>query len=275
MKNSILKLLILPFFMALIFAGCELPSTMTEDLDEVTNNDSPSEVQVRMQVQAGQTSAKSTSLADSANSGIVLNEVKLFIEEMELESVQSDSLDLEVENFIVNLPLDGSPLVLSEVVIPAGLYSEFELEIEKPDDEDMYVEDPEFRDETGSYSIVVNGTYNGANFTFRSSEDFEIELELNPLLEITESGSSLLVVGVDLSSWFKDEGGTDLDPNSFENIDLINENIEASFEGFEEEFEEGGDDEEEDDQDDEEDDEDDEDEDEDDDYDDDDDGDDD
>lgn len=245
---------------------------MTEDLDEVTNNDSPSEVQVRMQVQAGQTSAKSTSLADSANSGIVLNEVKLFIEEMELESVQSDSLDLEVENFIVNLPLDGSPLVLSEVVIPAGLYSEFELEIEKPDDEDMYVEDPEFRDETGSYSIVVNGTYNGANFTFRSSEDFEIELELNPLLEITESGSSLLVVGVDLSSWFKDEGGTDLDPNSFENIDLINENIEASFEGFEEEFEEGGDDEEEDDQDDEEDDEDDEDEDEDDDYDDDDDG---
>ena len=251
MKNSILKLLYLPIFMALVFAGCELPATMTDEVEEAIENQAPSEMQVRMQVHAGQTAAKSISAAKSTESGIVINEVKLFIEEMELESVQDDSLDLEVENFIVNLPLDGSPLVLSEIVIPAGLYSEFELEIEKPDDEDVLVDDPDFRDETGSYSIVVKGTFNGEDFTFRSSEDFEIELELNPLLEITETGSSLLVVGVDVFSWFKDEDGTDLDPNSFENTERINENIEASFEGFEEEFEEEDDDEEEEDDDDE------------------------
>lgn len=238
--------------MALIFVGCELPATMT---DEATENEVSSDMQVRMQVHAGQTAAKSTSSADSANSGIVINEVKLFIEEMELESVQSDSLDLEIENFIVNLPLDGSPFLLSEVVIPSGLYSEFELEIEKPGDEDVLVEDPEFRDETGSYSIVVKGTHNDADFTFRSDEDFEIELELNPLLEITEGGGSLLVVGVDVFRWFKGEDGSDLDPNSFENIDQINENIEASFEGFEEEIEEEENDEEENDEDEEEDDE--------------------
>lgn len=71
--------------------------------------------------------------------------MKLFIEEMELESIQNDSLDFEIENFIVNLSIDGSPLELTEQEFPAGIYDEFELEIEKPDDQDVEVEYPSSR----------------------------------------------------------------------------------------------------------------------------------
>ena len=242
MKYSIIKLLSTTLILGILFVGCDLTSTSSEG---------PSEVQVRMQVQTGQNAAKLANVTGSAQNGVVINEVKMFIEEMELESIQNDSLDFEIENFIVNLPLDGSPLILTERQIPAGLYDEFELEIEKPDDEDVMVNDPDFRDETGSYSLVVRGTYNGEDFMFRSSEDFEIDIDLNPPLEISEEGgNSILVISVDLSSWFKGDNGEDLDPKDPSNTERINENIEESFEGFEDEFDNDDDEDDDDDDDD-------------------------
>lgn len=221
---------------ALLIAGVFFTTACdTNKLDEFAN------VQLQMQVSGENTAAKQ-SITSQDQHGVVVNEIKLFIEEMELESIQNDSLDFEIENFIVNLPLDGSPLVLTEQTFPAGIYDEFEIEIEKPDDLDVNVSDPDFRDETGSYSIVVKGIYNGEEFTFRSSEDFEIEIDLNPPLEIGEDDSALLVISVDVSSWFKGPNGEDLDPKDPANTELINENIENSFEAFEDLFDDDDDD---------------------------------
>ena len=114
--------------------------------------DKTANLQLQMQVNTTTTASKQIQTSNS-QIGIEIQEVKLFVEEMELESIQNDSLDFEIENFIVNLPLDGSPLILTEQEIPAGIYDEFELEIEKPDDGDVAVNDSDFRDETGSYSI--------------------------------------------------------------------------------------------------------------------------
>lgn len=221
---------------ALLLAGIFFTTACdtTNSLDELAN------VQLQMQVTANNTTAKQFT-ANQEHQEVVIQEIKLFIEEMELESIQNDSLDFEIENFIVNLPLDGSPLVLTEQVFPAGIYDEFEIEIEKPDDLDVNVSDPDFRDDSGSYSIVVSGLYNGTEFTFKSSEDFEIEIELNPALEITDGESALLVLTMEISNWFKGADGVDLDPNDSANTEQINENIEISFEVFEDLFEDDDD----------------------------------
>ncbi|MGM0507242.1 MAG: hypothetical protein ACQER4_08675 [Bacteroidota bacterium] len=200
-------------------------NTTNSGADETTN------LQLQMQAQS-QSSATTQSMSLQQQHGVVIEEVRLYIEEMELESIQEDSLDFENENFIVTLPLDGSSLLITEQDIPAGTYDEFELEIEKPDDDDDQLNDSDFRDETGSYSIVVKGLYQDEAFTFRSKEDFEIEMDLNPSLEFA-GGNSVLMVSIDVSSWFKGADGEGLDPKDPANLERINENIEASFEAFE------------------------------------------
>lgn len=223
--------------MTLLLAGVFFTTACdTNKLDEFAN------VQLQMQVSSNNTTAKQF-ITSQDQHGVEIQEIKLFVEEMELESIQNDSLDFEIENLIVNLPLDGSPLVLTEQTFPAGIYDEFEIEIEKPDDLDVNVSDPDFRDETGSYSIVVKGMYNGEEFMFRSSEDFEIDIDLNPPLEIVEDDNALLVISVDVSSWFKGANGEDLDPKDPANTEQINENIENSFEAFEDLFDDDDDDE--------------------------------
>ncbi|CAN5391941.1 hypothetical protein BH23BAC3_BH23BAC3_17340 [soil metagenome] len=233
MKNSIFKLFNVILVIGVTAVGCDLTESSV---------DGPSDVKVQMKVNAGPTAKAMLTSNNEHTNTLEIQEVKLFIEEMELESVMDDSLDFEIEYFIVNLPLDGTPLVITEKQIPAGLYDEFELEIEKPDDDDVEVNDPDFRDETGSYSLVVKGLFNGEEFTFRSSEDFEIEMDLNPPLEVTESESSTLVISIDVDSWFRSSDGEYLDPKDFRNTEQINENIENSFEGFEDEFDDDDDD---------------------------------
>ncbi len=226
MKNKIYMLLNLVLITGIAASGCDMTQSSSEE---------PTGLQIRMQIESPANTNQLKTTGDT--SGIAIDEVKLFIEEMELESIQDDCLDFEIKNFIVNLPLDGSPLIITETEIPAGLYDEFELEIEKPDDVDVIVNDRDFRDETGSYSVVVKGLYNGEAFMFRSSEDFEIDIDLNPPLEISETGNSVIVISVDLNSWFKGDNGEDLDPKDFNNTERINKNIERSFEAFEQRFE--------------------------------------
>ncbi|WP_069130262.1 hypothetical protein [Rhodohalobacter halophilus] len=238
MKNSIFKLFNVILVIGVIAVGCDLTESST---------DGPSDVQVQMKVNTGAAAKAMLSGSNEHSNTLEISEVKMFIEEMELGSVMDDSLDFEIEYFIANLPLDGSPLVITEKQIPAGLYDEFELEIEKPDDDDVEVNDPDFRDETGSYSLVVKGLFNGEEFTFRSREDFEIDIDLNPPLEVTENESSTLVISIDVNSWFKDRNGEYLDPKDYSNTERINETIENSFEGFEDEFDDDDDDDDDDD----------------------------
>ena len=230
MKKNIYTLLSLVLMTTTMLAGCDLVESNTNDEPEV-------QVQMKM-ITSSNTLAKGSAMSVHEND-LIITEIKMFIEEMELDGTRGTK-DFEVENFIVNLPLDGSPLILTEGELPPGLYDEFELEIEKPDD-DVEVSDRDFRDETGSYSLVVKGSYQGEDFTFRSREDFEIEIDLFPPLVIEESGTSVLVVTVDVSGWFKGPDGETLDPKDFHNTERINKNIERSFEAFEdmhdEEFE--------------------------------------
>ena len=161
-----------------------------------------------------------------------LTEVKMLVEELELESsFDEDSLDFEVDDLIVNLPLDGSDFELTSATVPEGVYDEFEMEVEN--DDDSNVNDPDFINESGDdddgYTIIIKGVYNGEDFTYKSEEDFEIEMDLNPPLEVSNSNSPSIAININPSSWFKDASGNDLDPNDPDNRETIDDNISNSF----------------------------------------------
>lgn len=228
MKN----LLIITFslFLVALTTGCD---TLGSD------SDGPAEVQIQMQVASAQSSASNLQMSQTMKD-IQIEEVKLYVSELELESIREDFRDFELEGLIINLPLDGSPLVLTEREIPEGVYDEFSLELEN--DDDIFIGDPDFYDGDEEYSVVVKGVYNGERFVYRSEEDFEIEMDLNPPLEVTENRSEVLVISIDINSWFANGNGGILNPNNSQNFERIDENIERSFEGFEDEYDDDDDD---------------------------------
>jgi hypothetical protein len=219
----------------------------------VSDSNSGGEKRVAVKMKLNQTStatAKQISSSPTAQSVDSLTEIKLLVEELELEStVDEDSLDFEVNDFVASLPLDGSEIEISTANVPAGVYDEFEMEIEH--DDDTNVNDSDFNNESGDgYSIVIKGVYNGEDFMYRSEEDFEIELEFNPPFEINDGSPPSVAINVDPSGWFKDSSGNDLDPTDPANQEQIDENIENSFEVEEDNDDDDSDDDDSDDDDD-------------------------
>lgn len=218
--NSIVtntKILVAAVLTTFIAAGCSISDS---------NNNAPKPVNVNMQV----ATAGSAPVAPKATSShVTLSSVKMLVEELELESVEEDSLDFEIENQVIQLPLDGSPYQLAAADIAPGMYDEFEMEIEGLDDDDN-VNDPDFTEGSEETSIIIEGSYNGEDFSFQSEEDFEIEFEFNPPIQIDENTTNVDInLIVDINSWFLDEAGNDLDPTDPDNKEQIEENIEKSF----------------------------------------------
>lgn len=214
-----IKLFLGAILTLLVATGCSINDS---------NNADPKPVAVKMQVITG--SAPKALQKTSSSNHVTLTSVKMLVEELELESVTDDSTDFEIENQVVNLPLDGSSYELSTQNIAPGLYDEFELEMEGLDDDDAAIDDPDFNDGSET-SMVIRGTFNGEDFTFKTDEDFEIEFEFNPPIEIDETTNSVeinLMVNVD--TWFVDSSGNELDPTDPNNREQIEENIENSFE---------------------------------------------
>lgn len=224
----------------LITAGCS-----------INNDDSsgPKPVAVNMQV-ASATAPKAFAPVTSNSGMAAITSVKLLVEELELESVVDDYTDFEVENQVIELPLDGSPFQLSTANIASGLYDELEMEVDGIDEDDE-VNDPDFTEGSDETSIVVKGTYEGQEFTYKSEEDFELEFEFNPPIEIDANTNSVDInLMVDVNSWFVDGSGNDLDPTDPNNREQIDQNIENSFEADNDIDEEDEDDDENDDDDD-------------------------
>ncbi|WP_411289513.1 InlB B-repeat-containing protein, partial [Rhodohalobacter sp.] len=166
--------------------------------------------------------------------GISVQEVKFYIREMDLEGARRTD-DFKTKDFILNVPIDGSPFEITHVDIPNGFYEELELDIKKPESK-ADIDDSDFRDGSGSYSVVVKGMFNGVDFTYRSSEDYDIEVELNPHLEIKSGQTEIIALTLDFDGWFMRSDGGFLDPNDSGDRKQIEKNIEDSFSDFEDGF---------------------------------------
>ena len=212
MKKKLWIPLTLLLMSGIVFASCDALSTNSDE--------EPSGLQILMKIDGNSDSA-------NLNNEITIQEVKFFVEELELDGTKG-TRDIEIEDFIVTLPVNGTPTLIFDKEIMSGVYDEFELEIEKPDD-DYPINDFDFRDETGSYSLIVKGTFNGDDFTFRTDEDIEIEKDLKPPFKVEEERNGVFTINIDVASWFINRNGETLNPNDYRNTETIIKNIKKSF----------------------------------------------
>jgi len=201
---------------------------------------------------ASAASAALTPLADVTVTGggntLVINKVQLVLGEIELQQASAecsgshsgpggggDCPEIELDPVLVDVPLNNATTTLDlGALIPAGTYSELELEIEGADDDSgpeaaFVAAHPELR----GVSVVVEGTYNGRPFTFRSSLEAELELKFSTPLAVSAAEPLTLTVSVDVGSWFRGAGGTVLDPSNAANALAIATNVRSSFAAFE------------------------------------------
>ena len=206
--------------------------------------------------------ARSVTYEDGTNT-LVLDYAALVLSEIELEGrlencalgfdddVHDDDDDceeFETGPILLELPLDGSVDQVLEVFVAPGTYDELEFELDSPDDDDpaerAFLERyPEYDD----ISVRVEGTFNGEPFVFVQEVDAEQEIDLTEPLIVTE-GSEVrnLTLRVDVSGWFLTPQGGLIDPSTAladgPNEELVEDNIENSFETFEDDDEDGEDD---------------------------------
>ena len=191
--------------------------------------------------------AQGLDLTDGANT-LSIESAELVVREIEFERIGTPGCDsdfddddcdeYEVGPFLVALPLDGSVTREITAQVDTGTYDEIEFDIHKPDDDspadlDFIAQNPNFAD----ISIRVSGTYTGQDclYTTDLNEDQEIEL-IDPLVVTPDPTPVNVTLTIDLSSWYVAPGGMLIDPRTANqgepNVELVEENIEASLSGF-------------------------------------------
>ena len=149
----------------------------------------------------------------------------------------SDSLEFRTAPIVAQLSLDGTPTELAVADLPLGSYHKVSFRIHKPDDNEM-PPDPDFKIGTSGnerFSIIVEGSFNGQPYIYRSSKSMHQIVDFEEDLVIDENtGDANVSLLVNLSEWFVDRNGQVLDPNdtSKGNESRIDKSIRDSFRAF-------------------------------------------
>jgi hypothetical protein len=143
---------------------------------------------------------------------------------------------------LVALPLNGDVSQELATVVPAGSYNRLEFEMHKLEGSsgsDILRDRPDLE----GLTVRIAGTYNGTPFVFVSEESQELEIELSPPLVVDADGDDVnLTLAVDLAAWFTNGGGMLVNPTVQSSADIIDNNIDQSFECFEDDDHDGSDD---------------------------------
>lgn len=186
------------------------------------------------------------------SSHIQYTSVKMLVRKIEFESnleddnTPEDSLEFETGPLVINLNLNGTLSTVSVKDVKPGSYDEIEFEVHKPEDNET-PPDPDFKIGTSGderFSVIVEGIYDGQEFLYRSNENMEQEHELATPLVLDENSQINVTLAVDLSTWFVDELGNNLNPTIEENRSAIDESIKRSFEAYEDDDSDGEEDDE-------------------------------
>lgn len=142
--------------------------------------------------------------------------------------------ELKLDPVLVDLPLDGTTKTDFGASIPAGSYRGVELKVRPVSSSDpggaaFLAANPSF----SNVSVHVEGTYNGQPFSYNSSLDVGIEMELSTPITLTSGSGSNLTLFIDVASWFADSSGNAIDPTNSQNASTIDNQIKQSFNVFE------------------------------------------
>ena len=193
-----------------------------------------------LSVRAGAATA-ATAQALTAATGITLSRVRIVIRKVEMEQAETAEMD-EVASgpYLLDLSgatLDGAVGKVLDASFTPGTYNEIEFEVHKPQSGETAA-NADIKDmvDAGA-SILVDGTIDGAAFTFTTAVTAEQKFEGNLVLA---SGSNL-TLNVDAGSWFTANGAR-LDPRDEANRSQIENNIQQSFKAFKDDDHDGHDD---------------------------------
>ena len=131
---------------------------------------------------------------------------------------------------VVEIARDGSATPIVIQAVPAGTYAEFGIEIMVADASASGA----MADFGGAQpaSILVEGSYDDAPFTYRSTVAPELEWPLSPPAEVVDGGEARISVTFDVAAWFLAGDGSALDPADPGSRNTIEGNIRNSMAAY-------------------------------------------
>ncbi|MFI5237620.1 MAG: hypothetical protein ACHQLA_06775, partial [Ignavibacteriales bacterium] len=170
---------------------------------------------------------------------ITLDTVKILLRDIKLgyetepdngENDGSDEISVKVGPFVVYLNLAGVNTEFAVSTIPAGSYNKIKFKIHKVEASET-PPDPEFKEGDDSslrYSVIVTGSFNSQPFIYKSRKSAHQKITVEEPIVVEQNTTTNLIITVDPSTWFIEEGRV-LDPNNPENQNDIDNNIKDSF----------------------------------------------
>lgn len=153
---------------------------------------------------------------------LVIEQARILLSELEIEG-RTESSEVEIGAQALELGLDGSATEIAFEDVSAGTYQEMSLEIARG----AQISGDASEGFGDKDSIVVDGTYGGEAFTYRSGYAPELEFDLDGL-RVSDGEVATVTVTFDVGSWFMNADGQLLDPADPANHDAIEANIRAS-----------------------------------------------
>ncbi len=159
---------------------------------------------------------------------VTLDTVKILLRDIKLKN-QSISEDMNIKTcpFVILLDLNGITTDFAIGEIPPGSYDRIKFKIHTLEDSEI-PPDPEFKEDSLRYSVIVKGQFNSVPFIYKSKKPAHQDLKLENPVEVNETETANLTITVDPSTWFIINGDV-VDPTDPANENDIDNNIKDSF----------------------------------------------
>lgn len=147
-----------------------------------------------------------------------------------------DCEDVIRDPILVDMPVDGTLKTQVSVPLAAGTYRKLEAKLEpassrKSTGAAFLTAHPDF----AGISVQVDGTFNGAPFTYKSNMRAELHMRFDPPLVI-DATTKNATISVDVSKWFVSGSGEVIDPAKAtpgtSASRAVEKNIRSSFHAF-------------------------------------------
>jgi len=235
-KLSFLPLLLVAFGLM----GCDSGSSLTGAASEGAT-DAPVSLSLSIVDGTALAGSEGATPAFGKSGTIDLTRVRLLLRTIQLHSDDDDRYaDFRTAPTVVELNMDGFATEVEVADIPQGTYEKVSFRIHKPEDDGaLPVGAEDFRvGASGNerFSMIIEGTYDGTPFVYRSSKSMQQRVDLDPDLVVEDAFAGPLNVAlqVDVSRWFTDRDGNTLDPRnaSERTASEIDRSIRESFRAF-------------------------------------------
>lgn len=159
--------------------------------------------------------------------GVEIKHVKILVRSLKLTTGQGDDSNIKTDPFVVELDPNGNVNTVAVANMANNSYDKIKFEIHKLDSL-ATPPDPDFKDESGRYSVIVEGVYEGLDFTYRSNKSAKQIIQLDDPVSLEKDGILNVTLMVNPYAWFIKKG-ENLDPTQEGNENDIDNMIKDSI----------------------------------------------